>query len=311
MTRVAAYDLGSNSFHLLVADVSEDGRISRVVRRKVMLRLGSTVAEQGAIGHRIHEVIETLLEFQELVAAAGAHRSVACATAAFRDAADQGEVLRSIAEATGLQVAVISGEVEARLVFRAVQASLNLPRRALCLDLGGGSLELMVGDAQQLEWVASVPLGVARLTANHVRKDPPRTADLARLRDAIAQQIDPLLPDIQRLQPRMLVGTSGTLKNLAAAALQRGRGAAPAPLHEATVGRPELENLHDLLVTLPNDQRADLPGIEPRRAPLVIAGSVVLNMVMQATAQDTLTISEWALREGMLLAGAGADTGGR
>lgn len=305
MTRVAAYDLGSNSFHLLVADVAGDGTITRVLRRKVMLGLGTTVATSGRMGDRIGEVVATLKELAALVADAGAERSVACGTAAFRDAADQHEVLRAIEDATGLRVIVISGEQEAELVFHAVRASLPLqPAPALCLDLGGGSLELTIGDTEQLRWSASVPLGVARLTADAIRKDPPGTKDLRRLAQAVDDSLGPLWHDLQRHEPQMLVGSSGTLKNLAAAALRRRGDPFPESLHGVTVSLGELVALHHDLETMTSEEREALPGLEPRRAPLVVAGSTVLMSVMDAMGLDELTISEWALREGMLLAGA-------
>ena len=305
MTRVAAYDLGSNSFHLLVADVGDDGAITRVLRRKVMLGLGTTVATTGCIGERLGEVVATLQELADLAAQAGAERSVACGTAAFRDAADQHDVLQAIEAATGLRVIVISGEREAELVFHAVRTGMSLqPAPALCLDMGGGSLELTIGDADALQWAASVPLGVARLTADTIRKDPPGNKDLRRLGEAIDAALSPLWSHMRMRSPQLLVGSSGTLKNLAAAALRRRAEPFGETLHGATVTRRELDGLHADLVTMTCDERETVAGLEPRRAPLVVAGSTVLLCVMDAMRLDALTISEWALREGMLLAGA-------
>ena len=304
--RVAALDLGSNSFHLLVADVSADGSVTPVLREKEMLRLGDTVARTGAIGDRIGEVIACLRRLRALVDATGAQSLVTCATAALRDASDQSEVVARAATEAGIDIRVITGLEEARLIFEAVRASLVLdPPPALCLDLGGGSLEITIGDVAGLRWARSVPLGVARLAAACITNDPPAKADLKRLRVAVADELDPLLDDIARHAPRMLVGTSGTLCDLAAIAVHRRSGTVPRSLNQVSVSRDELGGVHDDLIAMTTQQRREVVGLEPRRAEVVVAGSTLLLAAMDAFEMETMTVGEWALREGMLLDAAG------
>jgi exopolyphosphatase/guanosine-5'-triphosphate,3'-diphosphate pyrophosphatase len=304
--RVAALDLGSNSFHLLIAEVGSDGTIAPVLREKVMVRLGDTVARTGVIGDRGDEVVQTLRRLRSMIDAAAADEIVVCATAALRDAEDRDAQLDRIAHETGLVVDVISGTEEARLIFSAVRASLVLePPPALCLDLGGGSLELTIGDAGGLAWSASVPLGVARLTATAVRNDPPTKGDGKRLRAAIAEQLDPLADTITSHRPQLLVGTSGTLLDLAAMALLTRTGTLPTSLNQVTVSYDELARVHGLLVDATNAERRELDGLEPRRADVVVAGSTLLLDVMERVELGALTVGEWALREGMLLEAAG------
>ena len=305
-TRVAALDLGSNSFHLLVAEVGSDGTIRPVLREKVMLRLGDTVARTGGIGERSDEVVQTLRRLRGMVDSTAADELVVCATAAIRDADDQAELVARAAAEADIDIRVISGEEEARLIFAAVRASLVLePAPALCLDLGGGSLELNIGDVEGLRWSASVPLGVARLTAEAVRADPPTKGDLKRLHSAIAAQLDPLDDAIAGHHPQLLVGTSGTLLDLAAIALQRRTGALPSSLNQVVVNAGEVAEVHDMLAGMTSSERRGVPGLEPRRAEVVVAGSALLLEVMGRYGMDTLTVGEWALREGMLLDAAG------
>jgi exopolyphosphatase/guanosine-5'-triphosphate,3'-diphosphate pyrophosphatase len=303
--RIAALDLGSNSFHLLVADVGEDGTITPVLRQKEMLRLGSTVAATGSVGQRVDDVLASLRRLTGLIESTGATQTVACATAALRDADDGDAVLARIATELGLDVRVISGLEEAALIFEAVRASVVLnPSPALCLDLGGGSLEITIGTVDGLLWSVSLPLGVARLTAQAVEQDPPSKRDVKRVRAAVASELDPVLDQITALEPKMLVGTSGTLSDLAAIAVHQRTGVLPASLNQVVVTREELEDVHALLSAMTVTERQEVPGLEPRRAEVVVAGSTLLLTAMEAFGLDTLTIGEWALREGMLLQAA-------
>lgn len=305
-SRVAALDLGSNSFHLLVADVRSDGTITPVLREKEMLRLGDTVARTGEIGERIGDVIACLRRLKALIDSTGASETVTCATAAIRDAEDREAVVARIAAETGLDVRVIAGEEEARLIFEAVRASVVLePAPAVCLDLGGGSLEVNVGDVSGLLWSRSLPLGVARLTAQAVESDPPAKRDIKRLRAAIAEQLDPVLDEITGLDPRMLVGTSGTLCDLAAIATYQRSGVVPASLNQVVVTRDELSDVHEQLAAMTTDERRAVVGLEPRRAEVVVAGSTLVVTALDAFGLTTMTAGEWALREGMLLDAVG------
>ena len=304
--RVAALDLGSNSFHLLVADVGADATVVPVLREKEMLRLGETVARTGTIGDRVPEVLASLRRLRAMIDATGAASIVTCATAALRDAEDQAQVVALAASEAGIDIRVISGLEEARLIFEAVRASVLLePPPALCLDLGGGSLELTVGDAGGSQWARSVPLGVGRLTADCVEDDPPTKRDAKRLRAAIAAELDPLADHIAELDPQMLVGTSGTLYDLAAIAVHQQRGSLPPSLNQVQVGYDELAAVHRDLWAMTTQQRQSVVGLEPRRAESVVAGSAVILAAMDLFDMEAMTVGDWALREGMLLAAAG------
>ena len=233
--RIAALDLGSNSFHLLVADAHPDGTFEPLARDKEMLRLGSIVAATGELGEAAAAAVETVARFRDLAESLRAEEVVACATAAFRDARDSAAVVDRIESETGVKVRVISGREEARLIFGAVRASVVIePGPALALDLGGGSLELMVGDASGLRWAASLKLGVGRLTADLVRSDPPTGGDRRRLIHAVTTSVGRLLPDIARPGPRMAIGSSGTLTTLIRLAAARRGDRFP---HQSTSSR--------------------------------------------------------------------------
>ena len=300
--RIAALDVGSNSLHLLVVEAHPDGTFTPLVREKEMLRLGDVVSRSGTLtDEAIEATLATVRRFKTLARSAGALEIVAKATAALRDADNSAQVVDRIEAETGVLVEVISGKDEARLIFAAVRGSVMIsPAPALCVDLGGGSLELTVGDAGGMLWSASVKLGVARLTAELVRADPPAAADQRRLRRRIHDVLAPLADEAADLRPRMLIGTSGTLCDLARMAAAR-TGPIPASVNHLTVGRAELESVHRDVMTRPLAARRRLEGLDAPRADLIPAGSAVLIGIMDLFGLDELTVSDWALREGIVL----------
>ncbi|HEX2701360.1 MAG TPA: Ppx/GppA phosphatase family protein [Acidimicrobiales bacterium] len=305
--RIAALDLGSNSFHLLVADAHPDGSFDRLFREKEMLRLGDVVARHGRLtDEACDHALDAVRRFRSLAEGAGADVFVACATSAIREADNGGDLVERIARDTGVRVRVISGAEEAALIFRAVQASVLIdPGPALCLDLGGGSLEVMVGDSTELAWATSLKLGVARLTAELVKGDPVdplRPGDQRRLRKRIEAVLGPVADAVAPFQPKLLVGTSGTLCDLARMAVAEETGAVPISVNQHRVSRTAVEKLHETLVGLPLAGRRRIPGLDVRRAELAPAGSLLAVVAMELFGFDELVVGTWALREGMVLA---------
>lgn len=301
--RIAAMDLGSNSFHLLIADAHSDGGFEAVVRDKEMLRLGSLVAASGRIGPAgADAAVEVVKRFRALAESQGSDDIVVCATAAFREARDSLAVVDQIETEAGVKVRVISGREESRLIFNAVRTSVVIePGPALAMDLGGGSLELMVGDARGLKWCTSLKLGVARLTAELVRGDPLTGGDCRRITNAVNKVVSRVLPEIARHRPKMAIVSSGTLCTLVRLAAARRGGVMPTSVNQLTVSSRDLDSLSAYLLDMTSAERASLPGVDTRRADLLPAGSLILNAVLDQIGLTEVVGCEWALREGMVL----------
>ncbi|HWS44802.1 MAG TPA: Ppx/GppA phosphatase family protein [Acidimicrobiia bacterium] len=308
--RIAALDLGSNSFHLLVADVHPDGTFTAVAREKEMLRLGDEVARHHRIPPpAVERAVAAVRRLQQLAAALGAREVLAKATSAIRTADNGSELVDRIEADTGVEVDVISGIEEARLVFAAVRASVVLePAPALCLDIGGGSVEVMIGDASGLRWATSLALGVGRLTAECVRSDPPAKADRKQLEARVRAGLEPLVPEIDARALRMAVGTSGTLNDLVrmAVALRAPDGALPASTNALRATRADVLKLHEHIMRAKTSERRRMTGLEEqRRAELLPAGSTLLVTALELFDLDAITVSDWALREGIVLDAVG------
>jgi exopolyphosphatase/guanosine-5'-triphosphate,3'-diphosphate pyrophosphatase len=300
--RVAALDLGSNSFHLIIAEVHPGG-FEPIIGEKEMLRLGDLVGRHGRIPDEAADAaVAVVRRFRQLADAAGVEEIVACATSALRRAANGGDVVDRIEAEAGVAVEVISGRREAELIFRAIRAGVLLePAPALGFDLGGGSVEITLGDAAGLRYAASENLGVGTLTAAFVASDPLAKADRRRLRAHVVDTLGPVADAVVPHCPRLVVGSSGTFEDIARMAAIRAKRELPRSLNQFTFTRREFERVHDAVLSSTADERLRFDGLETRRVDLIPAGVVFLATAMELFGFDEMTISEWSLREGILL----------
>ncbi|MCU1462492.1 MAG: exopolyphosphatase [Acidimicrobiales bacterium] len=301
--RIAAVDAGTNSFHLLVVDAHRDGTFVPLLREKDMLRLGDEVGRDGRVSDATSErAVETIRRFRAMADSLGVDEFVACGTSALREAENGSALADRIHAETGVKIRVISGREEARLIFGAIRTSVVIdPAPALCFDLGGGSLEVMVGDGGGLLWSGSVKLGVARMTSELVESDPPSAPDLRRLRDRLSAGLAPIAEAVADLEPAMAIGSSGTLCSLAGMVAARAGGSVPLSVNQLSFKRDDFLAVHDELLSSTSAERARMPGGDSRRADLLPAGAVFLATAMDLFGFEDLTVSEWALREGIVL----------
>ncbi|MEY2473549.1 MAG: exopolyphosphatase / guanosine-5-triphosphate,3-diphosphate pyrophosphatase [Actinomycetota bacterium] len=300
--RIAALDLGSNSFHLIVVEAHADGHFETLLREKDVLRLAESVATTQCIPpEKVEEAIESVSRMRAHGEAMDVDEWVVNATSALREAENGAEVVEQIERETGVGINVITGLDEARLIFAAVRASVMLDKPpAVCIDQGGGSFEVSVGDASGMVWATSLKLGAARLGAEFLRSDPPHPDELARLRARAVELLQPVADATKRFRPGMLVATSGTLVSLARLAAPSARRA-PTSVHQLTVSAADLARVHADMQTMSVAERRAIEGVDARRADIMPAGSVVLQVAMELFGFDELTVSEWSMREGMIL----------
>jgi exopolyphosphatase/guanosine-5'-triphosphate,3'-diphosphate pyrophosphatase len=295
---IAVVDLGSTSFHLLVAEPTPDGGLRRVARERVMVRLGAELAQ----GRRIPEAVcERALDAAALLRRtaddAKATLVVPVATSALREAENGRELAAALGEVLGRPVWILDGSEEARVIFAALRA-----RRALgdgCtlgVDLGGGSLELAVGDERDVLWDETLPLGVARLHAAFAHSDPLRPAEIEAIRAHVRELLQPSLQQIVALAPQTCAAAGGAARALAR--LSQG-GRTGAPLIRLT--EPDLRRMAADLAPLSHDERLALPGMDARRADLVPTGALILDTLLRELALPALTVCDWGLREGVIL----------
>jgi exopolyphosphatase/guanosine-5'-triphosphate,3'-diphosphate pyrophosphatase len=290
--RVAAVDLGTNTTRLLVADV-DNGRVEAVVRREAITRLGESVDERRILlPTAIARVRNVLVDYRREAESLGAERVLAVGTSAVRDA-DNGEAfLGEVEWSYGFTSRLLSGDEEAAMTLAGVASDGPLAARTLVVDIGGGSTELVVVDGSRLESTVSTEAGSVRLTERFIHSDPPHGEELA----ACEAHVRSLLP---RLAVDHAIGVAGTVAT--AAKIER-EGALS--VHGDRLSRERIGEILDLLAALPLAERERVHGLLSARAPVIVAGLVVLHQVLVYYDIPELTVSERDLLDGAALAAA-------
>lgn len=300
--RLGVLDVGSNTVHLLVVDAHRGGHPDAVRSHKSDLHLAELLQPDGSLGeHGTQVLCEAVAAACAAAADEGAEDVVAFATSAVREATDGAEVLAAVRERTGVALQVLPGEDEARLTFLAVRRWFGWSSgRLLCLDIGGGSLELATGLDEEPDVALSVPLGAGRLTRERLPADPPRRKDVTALREHVRAVLADTVPVLCAAGPAdRTVVTSKTFRSLA-----RLDGAAPYSEGPRVPRRLSLSGLSgtvDLLAGMKAADRARLPGVSPSRAHQLLAGAVVAQESLRAFGLETVDVCPWALREGVIL----------
>lgn len=298
--RVAAIDVGTNTVLLLVAERSGPGLVP-VAERAEITRLGRGVDASGRLDPgAIRETVAVLGVYAREARTLGASRILCVATSAARDAANGAEFFEAARAAAGLAPEVISGEEEARLVYRSAWRDFGARGSPLVvLDVGGGSTELTWGDSPDPRGRTSLRIGAVRLTERHVRRDPPLPEEVAAVRAAAREALRPASAGTPRGAAARLVAVAGTVTTLSAVA-QALPAYDAARVHGSALALAALEALLERLAALTTPERAALPGMEPRRADVIVAGCAIVVEAMRATGFETLAVSDRGVRWGLL-----------
>jgi exopolyphosphatase/guanosine-5'-triphosphate,3'-diphosphate pyrophosphatase len=296
MTRVAAVDLGTNSTRLLVADV-EDGRLSEVVRRLTITKLGEGVDERRRLlPVPIARVRNCLVDYRRELESLGATQTLAIATSAVRDAENGEAFLGEIEWSYGFTTRLLDGDEEAALMARGVLAGRAAPNDTLLIDIGGGSTEIARCARGEVTFAASIDVGCVRLTERFLISDPPAPRELL----AAALEVRELLP---QLEPLSAIGVAGTVTTLAA--LDLGLTVYdPGQTHGHVISREAVEDWLAGLARMTVGERLDLPSMEPGRAPVIVAGVLILREILDAYGLPEIEASEQDILQGAAFAAA-------
>jgi exopolyphosphatase/guanosine-5'-triphosphate,3'-diphosphate pyrophosphatase len=298
---LAAVDIGTNSIHLVVARVGEH-RIDVLDREREMVRLGSSATDMKRLTPAaMRRGIETLARFRQVAAIHGASMR-AVATSAVREAENRATFIER-ARKVGVDIEVISGFEEARLIHLGVlQAVPVFDRQVVVCDIGGGSTELVVGNRGDILTARSLKLGAIRLSRRYFAAAKLSSGAVDRCRRDIRTALTPAVREIRRAGFDVAVGSSGTIGAVCAMVAARHDGGVPRTLNNLTVTRDDIDGVVKRLIKAPTvKERAKTPGLDPRRADIILAGALILEQVVHEIDADALTFSDYALREGVLL----------
>jgi exopolyphosphatase/guanosine-5'-triphosphate,3'-diphosphate pyrophosphatase len=300
---VAAVDVGTNSVHLLVARVLDAGGFEPVAREKEVVRLGSGSGDMKKLQpDAIERGIAALRRFRQIADISGA-RVLAVATSAVREAQNRDTFLDRAREEAGIEVEPISGLEEARLVYLGALAALPLfDRQGLFVDIGGGSTEVVVGRAGQVLEATSLKLGAIRLTNRFFAEEPTTKRAVQECRRYVASTLSAPARRLRRHGFEVAVGSSGTIRNLAEMVEARRRPGSSATARGLSFSRVELAaTVEELIGAKRAKARARIPGLDPARADIILGGALLLEQVFETFRIEAMTVSEYALREGVLV----------
>ncbi|MBZ5553477.1 MAG: Ppx/GppA family phosphatase [Acidobacteriia bacterium] len=301
--KIAAIDVGSNSIHMILVE-SHDGIDFEIVdREKEMVRLGSGVFETRLLSEAAMVRAEQCLRnYRRLAERLRTDRIIAYATSAVREARNGGDFISRIHERVGIHLQLITSAQEARLITLAVQQSINFRgRRALLIDIGGGSVELSLCDSKQTFLSESRKLGVIRLTEKFISRDPITNKGREAIEKFVLKRVSDLIHQGRETGFAMAVGTSGTILTLADLAHQIRYGEGLRHFNQQVLKLEALEMLSRRLLAMTLKERLRFEGVNLARATTIVAGAILLETLMKAFRIKRLTLCTRALREGMVL----------
>lgn len=299
--RLAAIDVGTNSFRLVVAEVEPDGTYRVLDEEQEMTRLGRGLFKTGRLAHvPMERSIEALGKMKAIADGFEVAELRAVATSAVREASNGRTFLREVWKRHRLKVEVISGDEEAQLAFQSVNRHFNLEgRSAAIVDIGGGSVEVILVADGVIDQVHSLPLGAVRLTEKYAKSDPLKRKHWKALRRHIDSVIDRVIGE-PPFTAEVMIGSGGTFSNLGQM-MRYAREGQAGPLTGYALTRAEVIRLRDRLRETPLGARRQIPGVNPKRADILLAGVAVVTRLCRHLGTQRVEVNDRGIRDGVLL----------
>jgi exopolyphosphatase/guanosine-5'-triphosphate,3'-diphosphate pyrophosphatase len=304
----AAIDIGTNTLRLLIAEIQFDAQINNYTIRekyseRIITRLGQGIAQNGLIPEQaIKRNISVLKQFSDIIAQHRVRKTAVVATHALRDAGNSYEFLRKSKEMTGLEIEVISGEDEAKKTATGMLIGISIPETALMVDIGGGSTELIFAKQGKPEIIHSMNLGVVYLADKFMKNDPPMQRDLDYMAEKISMNITAKARHIitSFSNDTIFIGTAGTVTSLAALSQKLTRFEHN-KIHNTKISRDTIQKIFSHIALITAKERARHIPFEPTRLDIIVPGILILLKLMEAFSFQEVLVSNYGLREGVLV----------
>ncbi len=302
---LAAIDIGTNSFHLVIAKIDSKKRFTVLTRLKEVVRLGSSSKDMKHISpEAIERGVETLKRIKLICDSYNAD-IIAVATSATREALNKQEFLSRVLTETGIEINIVSGYEEARLIYLGVLQSLDIyNKKILLVDIGGGSTELLVGERGEVKFASSLKVGAVRLTHKFSLNEKVEKSDLKNARQFVNGAINQTIRTIKNEDYELTVGSSGTINNIGAiiSAGDNPEADYDINLNGFVIKKKAFQNALDKIYDAETlDERLKIPGLDPKRADIITAGAVILEQIFDDLGIEKMTLSSYALREGIIM----------
>src|SRR6056297_612970 len=300
--RIAAKDLGTNSFHAVLVDIYPAGSFRTVNKLKEMVSLAEKGLEDRLSREAMNRGLEALNRIKFLCDSHNVENILAFATSAIREAENGGDFIKEVGEDIGIRVRAISGKMEAEMIGLAIMHSIVLNEEmVLMADIGGGSVEFIIGNDKEFIYYNSLKLGVARMAAAFVESDPIKEKDIKKLQDHFKKELAEIIKLAKKHKVKTIIGSSGTMENIGEMVANRKSLTAERSLNELEFTAEDFNDLYSDFIKLDRKQRKKEKGLEEKRIDIINPGMVLVEFLLQKLNIENIKISEGALREGMIL----------
>lgn len=298
--KIAIIDMGTNTFHLLIAEADEKG-YHITFRERLAVKIGKNGITHGLITEEgIHRAMLAMQSFKNTMDQQGVDRVYAFGTSALRNASNCQDVVKRIETITGIRSNIISGDREAEYIYMGVKAAMDISEKSLIIDIGGGSVEFIIGDNDTIFWKQSIEIGAQRLLEQFQKNDPISKEEIQELDKYFEKTLAPLFDQLKKHQPHILIGSSGTFDTLSDIFCIQ---------HEIHKGPEEIETplslqgfyeIYEDLLTKNREERMQIPGMIEMRVDMIVVASCLIRYILSQHSFNRIRVSTYALKEGVL-----------
>lgn len=302
-TRIAIIDMGTNTFHLLLAEAEEKSyRITH--RDRLAVKIGQGGINQGVITEDgLNRALVAMRSFKNTIDEHGITKVFAFGTSALRNATNKDYVTRRIREVTDIEINIISGDLEAFYIYEGVKAALGLEdERSLIIDIGGGSIEFIIGNAKEISWKQSLEIGAQRLLEKFQKHDPIHQQEIADLDVYFSKELRPVFAALEQFPCEIMVGSSGTFDTLSDIFCAE-HNIIKSP--EETETPLSIEGFYDIyrqLIHKNREERMAMPGMIEMRVDMIVVACCLVRYLLEHHSFRRIRVSTYSLKEGVLSA---------
>ncbi len=294
--------MGTNTFHLIIAKINA-GKYELILRERQAVKIGEKGINEGFITPEAHaRAIRTMVDFRKMIDAEQVQFVQATATSAFRNAKNGAEIAQSILDRANIRPNIITGIEEAELIYQGVKEALDIGvDPALIMDIGGGSIEFIIGNNDEILWKQSFEIGGQRLFEKFHRSDPISDEARLELKAYLSDSLHELIEKAGEFKPKVLIGSSGTFDTLSDIFLQASGNIQTGTFTERPLSTEGYIKIHQELIKKSREERLQIPGMIEMRVDMIVVASILVHFVMETLDIDRIRVSSYALKEGLLL----------
>jgi len=292
--------MGTNTFHLLISQADERG-YHIIHRERLAVKIGMKGITQGVITEDgIHRALLAMQSFKNMIDQQGVSQVYAFGTSALRNASNGRDTVERIRSVTGIDATIISGDLEAEYIYHGVKSAMHIDEPSLIMDIGGGSVEFIVGDNNTIFWKKSLEIGAQRLLEQFQKNDPITSKEIKTLNQYFDETMSPLLEALQLYKPRILIGSSGTFDTLSDIfCLQHDIHKSVEEI-ETPLSLDGFETIYADLIRKDREQRLNIPGMIEMRVDMIVVACCMVRYVLRKHTFNRIRVSTYSLKEGVL-----------